>query len=91
MAASSTDNDSQIWQDLPAEPLPSQRSSALSKHLQAVSGTPQLVGTASDLPLPHNHPKAESELPPSSKRRRFLEKPVWQVGIDWTGSNTGVF
>jgi len=47
--------------------------------------TPQFTGTASDLPAGQTRPNAETE--PAAKRPRFLDKPVWQVGIDWTGSS----
>ena len=54
-------------------------------HTHTHSRTPQFTGTASDLPAGQTRPNAQTE--PAAKRPRFLDKPVWQVGIDWTGSS----
>ena len=59
--------------------------SVSSPGAQQTTGTPLLAGTASDLPSGQNCPNAETE--PAAKRLRFSDKPVWQVGVDWTGSS----
>ena len=63
---------------------------------QQTPGSPQIAGTATDLLSSAGRENAREDTAgpqqqSSKKRQRFSDKPVWQAGLDWTGSGVAAF